>query len=553
MSFSRRDFLFQSFKATMALSLSGSLQSCFKKNKELSPFLEQFPEMNYIQLNLYGGPSRWVFDNFLAPKKGLSFLSHPHVGSRFKNSDGEIEYHLEEYRGFQIPILWNERLQDQSVARDLLGNMITIRGIDPDTVGHPQGAMRSVRPDEEKPSLHGLLSDQINSPLPTVLFGSNPATRAYSSHQRSGLNIPLDGKNLIEEILKPFYFDSKGSSLFSDSPKKALSQAIANIESVQGFTSYKKELKKSLSLYIENFDDYLSEYSQILDHYEKLIQFNFRGSSLSQHQKINLQQVNPQKLEDFQRYKVDYESYLKGGSLESFFSSAHLGYLAHQFASMEFLIKKGLVKSFMFSSPNEMGDYILGASNEDNIDASSFDKKTLITAKKKGVKVQMDSHDVGSIAELASSYLYFKCTTGCLIRLKNELSKVKLTTGKTLFDNTLIHITSEFERVPRLDGSGSDHNDHGHTSSFISGSISKFQIQGNIEVNSDGQGTIGTAAKVKHFGRRLAPKDIYRSVCEVMKVKCPIPRTVALLKWDKGKVVASFDELKNVENEEGIS
>jgi hypothetical protein len=73
-------------------------------------------------------------------------------------------------------------------------------------------------------------------------------------------------------------------------------------------------------------------------------------------------------------------------------------------------------------------------------------------------------------------------------------------TAKSLFNKTVIHIGSEFNRSPRADGSGSDHGFYGASASIISGMISQYALIGNIyangkdSANSPYAGTWGRAA-----------------------------------------------------------
>ncbi len=172
----RRDFLAQSFKSMVLSALAPSLGGCFREENNLNFLAQSSQQMNYVQLNLYGGPVRWGFDNFLKPLEDQGFIKTPMVGSRFSDSEGDVELAHIKRQGYEVPHFWGLKLKNGKEHSFLLKNMMTIRGVDIDVLGHPLGIIKTVRPESEHPSIHGLISDHHQTPLPAVIFGSNPAT-----------------------------------------------------------------------------------------------------------------------------------------------------------------------------------------------------------------------------------------------------------------------------------------------------------------------------------------------------------------------------------------
>ncbi len=329
--------------------------------------------------------------------------------------------------------------------------------------------------------------------------------------------------------------------------KELLKRVLTNLsEAKPSNERYLKEFKGALDIFVDNIEPFLKEYEELVSSYEDLIQVNIRNYQGLGLEKLKLREVKPHHSHEWGRYKVDYQTYLGGNSLEEMLASAHLGPLPQQFACSEFLIKRGLSSSIMMSTPNEMGCFLYNCNNKGNILDSSFERGKRVATQSPHCVIQMDSHDTGTILTMASSFIFFRGLTACLDRFTHQLKKVPVGSDKTLFDKTLIHLSSEFERVPTLEESGSDHNDHSHTSSFISGSIEGLQIIGNIKLNQGKMGTIGTAAHVSFLKRPIQARDIYHTICEALGVTCPLARSQSLVTWNKEKLVLKFNELKKV-------
>ena len=552
----RRDFMLKAFKGMVITGLLPQFSSCLRSNGDKKYFfpLDQ-SDMNYVQLNFYGGPVRWGFDNFLRPTESHEFIPTRMVGGRFKDGMGDVELKWVKKHGYLVPDFWDLKMKSGVEHSTLLQNMISIRGVDINVSGHPHGIIKTVRPDSTQPSIQGVISYHSKSPLPSIIFGSNPATRSYESIKRGGIKIPLNERNLLEQILSPFVL-AEEKSLFgsNNDKKKIITKVLDNLKLVEGAEDkYLKELYGSLDLFIDNLVPFLDEYETYLSKYEKLILENIRsfdGLSLDKLSLRTLDMGNLNKFkieEDWGRYKIDYQTYLRGDNLEEMLSSADLGFVPHQFACTEFLLKRGLTNSLMMSTPNEMGSFLYNCSNKNNVNQKSFLEGKIVSTKDKFVSIQMDSHNTGTILQTIASFMFYRGLVPCLDRLKNELKAIQIGDNKSLFDKTLIHLCSEFERIPTEFESGTEHNHRSHTSSFLSGSIKKFQIAGNIKTGNNVYGTIGTAGHVEKIGRNLDPRDIYQSICSIMKIKSPVSRAEVLLDWKGDEITSTLNELKNIE------
>lgn len=540
---SRRDFLTYG-----GLGLLGAVSYPLIQ-KILMPGLENDLDFinsnqNYLQINLYGGPSRWAFDSLLDPYN-QGFIPNKMVGTQFKDESAELIFKTTKMNGLKLPSVWGENLagrKGEESFLSLLDNSLFIRGVEPAGIGHPQASSNTVRPDKAGHSLQGLFSDKSTAPLSSVIMGNNPATRSYSSENKGPQKLSLESENLLKELIGPFLIEGKN-------PTKEFKQAIKLVSSSKN-QNYRSSLEKSLELFYDNFDTFNEEYLNLVKKYKDLIHRALHIIPIDGVNTFPIVGFDPKeikKLKDpmdtFGRYKLDYQTMATGKDLRAMFSSVHLGKLADQFAITEFLLKKGLTNSLMISTPQEMGHLVYNLDNSKNCTINSFESGKEIKSRiyEKNLAISMDTHDTGSIINLMSTSYFFKGMNSCL----NEL--VKVLKEKSIFNSTLIHITSEFERIPLGNESGSDHNDFGQTSTFISGKIKKPEVFGNIYLGTKELGTIGTAAPVKELERPLNQKDIAETVSTLLDFESPVRRSKSVLKEEKGVIVGELPLAKNIE------
>lgn len=137
----------------------------------------------------------------------------------------------------------------------------------------------------------------------------------------------------------------------------------------------------------------------------------------------------------------------------------------------------------------------------------------------KTFELNNDQHFVGSlISTIGTTYYYrtiLNCTETLVIALKNA----------GLFQKTLIHFGSEFNRNARVDGSGSDHGFKGSSTLLISGMIKETTVVGNIYKTDPAReyaGTWGLAAPhpINAInGRSTTPirlNDVILTVCAML-------------------------------------
>jgi hypothetical protein len=131
-----------------------------------------------------------------------------------------------------------------------------------------------------------------------------------------------------------------------------------------------------------------------------------------------------------------------------------------------------------------------------------------------------DEHDNGGGAPRGTSLLVhshqFRCVAAWLYEFRRAL-------GPTLFNETLVHVSSEYGRSPVHNGNGSDHAPGATSMTLFSGAIKKPIFIGNTLINSGGNqyiGTWGTGAETRIEGTPIyiTKKNVGNAVADVLRV-----------------------------------
>lgn len=496
---------------------------------------------NYIQINMYGAPSRWNFDSIIDPFSE-GHIKQTSVGTSFSDDLGNIQYKHHKHGDFYLPEIWNSKVAGNAVDKDLsqlLENMIFVRGVDPKSIGHPQSSVKTVRSNLSEQSLHGLNSNSSTSPLPALLMGNNPATRAFRGDKRGAIHLPLVSQNLFQEVFKIFHLKEMA-------PVEEVQKIIKSFSNIG--PAYFKKMESSTELFFDNIDLFNDEYFRLLNKYSRLVErtlhdipitgvndFKMPGLSNKDFSK------NSSPLNKYGRFKVDYQHIACGNDLRQMFKTANLGHLPHQFALTEFLITRGLTNSFLLTTPNEIGRLLYNVDNKNNAFMNSFSSGKLSRSNHSKIDISMDTHQTGSVINLYLTSMFYKGLGSCLIELVDSLK------SNNLFDKTLIHLTSEFDRVPEFNLSGSAHNDRAQSSSFISGNIKETSVIGNIYLGDKEMGTIGTSAPILSLGRRINQDDMAETIAHLLDVPSPVRRSISLIRKKKSGWISTMPDAQNIE------
>lgn len=550
----RRDFLFKALltlPVTSSLPLLLNLTGCQKK-EQLNYFNPELKDDIYIQLNLYGAPSRWSFDDLLTPYKKADFISGPRVGNIFADDTGALKYQTFEHRSLNLPPLWKEVFTINGNKRrltDYLDNFIFIRGIHSHNAGHPAGGVNTVRPSLDSDSILENLSGRIDSLLPPIMIGDNPVTRSFNSAAFNGLQVNTRNGEVFKEVFNPFHISSQSKSLFNKDDSLKFYNDTLSLFKNKKQENYYANLEKTKQLFFDDYDSLQLEYLEILEKYLLNMHTALNDIKIPGVDNIQIKTPEPSEYQNlsgdeakkkYGRFAINIGHYLTN-SPNVDFKSGGMDLWAEQFALSEFLLKKGLTNVIQLSTPLEMGHTLSG------IKTQGFHTQGSINKGKKTVDVSMDAHHVGSVINNYATSRFFTGLSACLMTFIDELKSIKLKSHQSLFDKTLIHITSEFNRITRDDLSGSDHLGASCTSTFISGKNHTPLSIGNIKISDTRNSeTNGESAIQKEFSRELTQKDVLHTVYELLEIPSPLKRAEKLLELKNGSINPLIKKAQNI-------
>jgi hypothetical protein len=527
MSISRREFAKLSFLYSLG-SLISPTSVLAKTGKEVENF--------YLQINLFGAPSRWQYDLSLKPTNDAKVEKSDYVTTslNIKNDIVETNYKTSNINGINFAPLWQEKLSinGQLKSQDsIYNNMLTIRGCDMAIDGHEINSRKLVNPFGVGNSLTGHMSNLSNRPYSAIqlLSKASPLSTtpgAYNSELGiNPINIPYGddyGKTILNFGKYESYLKVEDRLLDMISGKQSKNRAAVT-----------QLLKKDL----DRIYDFYKSREKV---YRKIITDNTKFSSLF----TNLKGYQ------FNRKAKDVDEDIVRASLGEYYVDGYiicqedikqmangLDYsdLAKRFAITETIIKYELSSSCLMMVPPVDG---VKVHNAYKVEDMHVEKGSGRIVPKKGAKptdykleFTFDPHDIGLITETIMNDQFYRLFQSCLVELVDVLKK------ENKFDNTLIHLTSEFDRTPRMDLSGSDHGYQGHTSTLITGMIKGTYLTGNIYAqNPDedalhyGNGTWGAGAPHKELqGRKMSYRNIISTISYMLGIKSITPSDMSLI------------------------
>jgi len=177
-----------------------------------------------------------------------------------------------------------------------------------------------------------------------------------------------------------------------------------------------------------------------------------------------------------------------------------------------------------------------------------------------------DSHQEGAYVQLYHYARSYRAIAACTYELIQRLK------ARDRFSDTVITLTSEFHRIPRGDGSGSDHGYTGSVYTLFTGMTDKLQVYGDIVSPNENLGTCvppaptacqtsnkckpngatftnwatgtwGLGAPVPEFGGQPAVLgNAVSSVCSLLDLPTPTPNNPPFFtKGATGKVVSAIN------------
>ncbi|MGE0527140.1 MAG: hypothetical protein AB7G93_09710 [Bdellovibrionales bacterium] len=537
----RRSFLSTTAKGMGVLGLSSSLIDSIVLqilNKACAQTLTK--EIYYVHVSLAGGLPRWQFDLPLKPLSNSTFRAAK-FGTVIEGSPGNysVQYVTKPYtisntQKVNLAPVWFMNSSGKKFT-DLLPNMAMIRGVDMEINSHPISNGRQVAPNIGGYSISGVTADAANLPLPGVLqngtIGDSASNVFRSTRGLAGLSFNHKTANPVGTLLRAFKplnpaaeftksdWQSAREQVQTRFDEYALAMGVHSSSLAEAYSSAEELVSKG----IINLQD---DYPALKDKYRDLISDAvFPGSGALSAYFPNTITVDASS----RSFQLVQNTNIQTSNLwDVLGNSTFPEAMAEGFAVAELMIKNNLSSSYVISVPGWEKLRIGG----------TVSSPTLVT-------ISNDHHFVGQYPETLLTTLQYRALLSCLCEFTERLGDK--------FNKTVIHISSEWNRSPRADGTGSDHGVTGSNVSLISGMIQGPVVIGNIRADSGlplYPGTWGVAAPWRfddNLTRPFVVTDVTRTITGMLGVRDVVNNGYPLLKINSGgKWVAVRNEAQNV-------
>jgi|GEM_PF-834667 len=572
----RRQFLTQIFGMAIGLSPARALaltawksalgSHFFRRARAAEGTLQSMEsvaeQMSYVQLNLSEAPSRWLFDLILRPTRNSPFHPHPYVVDRF---DGKKFSYAPDFKHeLGLPLVWQQPFRDSKgqtrTAVELLPHWGSIRGVRMLREGHGFNNRRIVAPHPGGISITGLLADRSDRPLPSIGWakrsgGDQTATLAFRSEKgSSSVNIPAGIGDPFE-----FLFTGVEGGPIGDSSDQLLQEIETEIRQRYGsIPDYQSKRVKAKILLEHSLASARAEYQTIVKKYLALERQIVTGKHhlVNSHPMpgFNLEQLrNPNlKQRDLLAlvgpYYYNGDMVLVNQDLTKSTEGSYFKDLPYQFALVEYLLNKKMAQS-MVMGMGTLENIALEAVNVKTLPlGAQYDKVKIAIERQSNGSAWFDAHNVGTVPNFLHTSIFFQVFSACLVELVDNLK------ANNLFDSTLIHIASEFDREPNNNCAGSDHGIHGNTTSFLTGKLKGPFVVGDIVLTSEGsdsiqkaKGTWGHGALNENIKQGfLTYENINSTVTSILGLNSLTPNKDPLMERQSGLLTPTLPPGRNV-------
>jgi len=497
----RREFIKTSAKVFGGLGMTSLVADLLMGQILNKAIAQSKPENFYIHLSLPGGPPRWYFDQPLNPSgRAADFIAGGFGNQLEKKPDGVAQSihatyaHKLDNKVIHLPPVWEMNRNGYNNS-DLLKHMQMFRGVDMQINNHAISNSRQVAPVLGGLSIGGILADASQFPIPGAFAGA-PAGNSFKSEKgTAAIPLGLDGKtNPIEILLRPFR-QPKASSLKDPNWEKVIGSSLEQFETYSANIGIRPIVLTDA--YGQSMELIKSDKFSIKERWPAtLAKYQAALSEALNRERINQIFNFPVKADGTAQFNIDRGNVrLTDSDLRGIFADASMTAVACAFAISEILITERITSNITFG----------------------LNPPTGLKSQGKAIEIPHDQHFVGSALSTISTTVFYRGIINCLHDLVRELQKADQ------FNNTVIHIGSEFSRTPKSDASGSDHGFYGSSASIISGKISEFGLIGHVykdgKLNGSGTypGTWGRAADFPGLdGRPIWAQDIANTICAML-------------------------------------
>lgn len=554
------------------------LKNFFNRSSKIRDDKIEFKDKKYILLNVVESPSRWMFDTILRPTESHSFIENKFIGTQFdhigKSSlDFSYKYNLTKHNNYLFPSLWDEPIptrNGQTILKSLADNILIVRGCNMVFDGHEINSKRLEAPENGSYSISGLHDHHSSTIFPCLALEgekeSGTAAQAYSSPSKNVIPIKQTSTHYINDLFESFLNNETDQE--SDQLLEEIFAVKFRRDNLGNYIKGIRNKRKAKRFIKTNYNEIKNDYESSIAKYQTLIDKSIRSTKvkgvtdkeipgLKLPITLNKQyhkNKSPFMIEDYIGAYKQSEHIILNKDFREIFKTAEIRELSKQLALTETAIKYNLTSSIILNiSP--LKELQADVVSLDDLKFSE-DKSTVTISLKENASIkklkinhEADSHQTGSLSTLICDTLMWRAVASCTNELINSIKN----RDEKLWKNTLIHLTTEFEREPGEIDKGSHHGFTGHTSTFFSGSIEGTNIIGNIYDNSydptdvsPGTGTWGKGAPIEKLaGRTMVYGNIASSIADFLGCPSPMPHEPRIFKLENGKITSLIEDPKN--------
>lgn len=431
-------------------------------------------ESKYVCVMMPGAPPRWIFDHLLATKPSEIIRASPMAATAFVSSGGtytSASHQAVSYNGFSVPPLWNTNVTSASGSQrplsELLNHLIVFRGFGTGVDGHSANAAYQTNPVPAAGSISGHMADHSQTIFKAMQFPNLGQSSGYSSILGTGLTTPLftgQNTNYISQILYSFSNRSETSAL--NSLRQTYSALVSDAQRVLQVAATKdhsdfRPVHADYQQAVEKIKVGVNNLTEVWDStygkYLNIAQRTFKDrSSPGFNDKPIITSNDDGNIESPWSLQGEAEViYPAGGQdIRDWVNQVDVSSMAATFALAEFVLTTDMVSAYemnILQPANLIGNFVRGASG-------SFGGSV-----QKVNHLIFDQHGTGLMTGLFLNSCLFRSLGACLLELVDRLKETKT------FNQTAIHLTQEFGRIPRDTLGGSDHGFDGMISSVLTG------------------------------------------------------------------------------------
>lgn len=470
-----------------------------------------FTEPNEFYANIFnfGAPPRWMFDLILKVGANDQLMRNNYVITEynrninlshtmeeynsFDNRTGDYVCYLEEQSGLFLPPIWTSNVKTSTgdqPALDIARNWISIRGIESIPFHNPAFMNLFEYSGSQFSSNSFVTASGAIGVAPLSLNDNFSLFKSRNNTQLLNLGYVSEYDNPINTLLKFLLTRENHAELTEYMKKKSLQMQEALLEfspKTKKLVSYNNLLsnfRNANKLFENQVEAIVELFPQAYQKYVNIIHSVYQNQLIDGVDNINL--VFPQGHDSIMRLNANGAD-LSGINLHQYYTNIQnldVVKICSSFAMLEISIMENLSNSLSLGIGEIQSSR--GILSNDN-----------------------DLHDFGSVLTLYSSSKYYLSLLSCLSELKNTIG--------SKFQKTLIQYQGEFNRTPRNNEVGSDH-DSSNVISFFTGKVTSGPFAGGpakLGINdANYQGDFGAITGLNE-NQKVHVMDIYDSLAGI--------------------------------------